>query len=224
MGALLIDHLTTKGWHIMEYRSIDGSGNALANSATNASNTAFLRTTPPNFADGARGLIDGPNPRVISNKVVGEGDAEAANTQGLSGMMYAWGQFVDHDITLTADSRNRSEPISIRVPDGDPHFALGTIIPMTRAQVDANGDPINAVTGWLDASMVYGSTEEVAAKLRGADGTMRTSAGNNLPIAEIDPTGEDTDHAPWIGVAALIPGWSRVIRRPRLAAWSGERR
>ena len=77
----------------MEYRSIDGSGNLLADSAANASNTAFLRTAAPNFADEARGLIDGPNPRVISNTVVGEGDAEAANPQGLSGMMYAWGQF-----------------------------------------------------------------------------------------------------------------------------------
>jgi hypothetical protein len=81
IGALLIDHLTAEGSNIMEYRSIDGSGNALANSAINASNTAFLRTTPPNFADDARGLIDGPNPRAISNAVVGEGDAEAANSQ-----------------------------------------------------------------------------------------------------------------------------------------------
>jgi peroxidase len=200
----------------MEYRSIDGSGNLLAASATNASNTAFVRTTAPNFADDARDLIDGPNPRVISNTVVGEGDAEAANPQGLSGMMYAWGQFIDHDITLTADSRNRSEPISIRVPDGDPHYAPGTIIPMTRAQVDANGDPINAVTGWLDASMVYGSTEEVAAKLRGADGTMRTSAGNNLPIAEIDPTGEDTSNTG--ALRGHLAGDGRADENPSLTA------
>ena len=43
-----------------------------------------------------------------------------------------------------------------------------------------------------------------------------------LQLATAEKGGKD--HAPRIGVAALIPGWSRVIRRPRLAAWSGERR
>ena len=41
---------------------------------------------------------------------------------------------------------------------------------------------VNAVTGWLDASMVYGSDEATANNLRLADGHMKTSAGNNLPI------------------------------------------
>ena len=52
---------------------------------------------------------------VISNLVVGEGDADIANPQGLSGMMYAWGQFIDHDINLTADSRTAT-PIFITIP------------------------------------------------------------------------------------------------------------
>jgi len=176
----------------MEFRSHDGTGNSLADASVNATDTAFMRMGAPHFADESRGLVDGPNPRVVSNTVVGEGHAEAANPQGLSGMMYAWGQFIDHDFNLTVDSRNMGKPIDVVVPDDDPQFPPGTVIPMTRAQVDANGDPINAVTGWLDASMVYGSTAELAAKLRQEDGTMRTSEGDNLPLAEIDPTGEDT--------------------------------
>ena len=200
----------------MEYRTIDGSRNAPGDSAINASNTAFVRTTAPNFADDVRGMIDGPNPRVISNTVVGEGDAEAANPQGLSGMMYAWGQFIDHDINLTADSRNPDEPISVRVPDDDPHFPPGTLIPMTRAQVDANGDAINAVTGWLDASMVYGSTKEIAAKLRDDGGRMRTSAGDNLPIADIDPSGEDTSNTG--ALRGHLAGDGRADENPSLTA------
>ena len=68
-----------------------------------------------------RGLVDGPNPRMISNVVVGEGDADAANPQGLSGMMYAWGQFIDHDINLTADSRTGTS-IFITHPEWRPDF------------------------------------------------------------------------------------------------------
>jgi len=200
----------------MEYRSADGSGNALADISVNATNTAFLRTAPPRYADDARGLVDGPNPRAISNAVVGEGDAEAPNPQGLSGMMYAWGQFIDHDINLTADSRNRDEPIGVPVPDDDPLFAPGTVIPMTRAQVDASGEPVNAVTGWLDASMVYGSTAETAAKLRQADGTMRTSAGGNLPLAAIDPTGEDPSNTG--GLRGHLAGDGRADENPSLTA------
>src|SRR5438132_941006 len=41
---------------------------------------------------------------------------------------------------------------------------------------------VNAITGWLDASMVYGSTQATSDFLRLPDGHMKTSDGNNLPI------------------------------------------
>ena len=44
--------------------------------------------------------------------------------------------------------------------------------------------PLNFTTGWLDASMVYGSDAATAASLRLPDGHMRTSAGDNLPIVD----------------------------------------
>jgi peroxidase len=198
----------------MEYRSADGWGTALADASTNATNTAFLRTAPRNFADDARGLVDGPNPRAVSNAVVGEGDAEAPNPQGLSGMMYAWGQFIDHDLNLTADSRTAT-PIFITIPEGDPTFPDGGFIPMNRAAADADGQPINALSGWLDASMVYGSSAEVAAKLRAADGHMLTSEGSNLPVGLIDPTGENGFGTAQIGHLA---GDERADENPSLTA------
>jgi hypothetical protein len=48
-----------------------------------------------------------------------------------------------------------------------------------------NGVPataVNQITGWLDASMIYGSTQAVADSLRLPDGHMKVSDGNNLPI------------------------------------------
>ena len=62
---------------------------------------------------------------------------------------------------------------------------------MTRVAIDpATGVPghpataINTVTGWLDGSQIYGSDAATAASLRTADGHMKVSAGDNLPIVD----------------------------------------
>ncbi|MDN3567330.1 peroxidase family protein [Paeniroseomonas aquatica] len=172
----------------MDFRSVDGSGNNLADPTVNAAGSDFIRIGEAHYADGISVPLGGPNPRTISNLVVGEGDAVVANDQGLSGMMYAWGQFIDHDLTRsTGDGVNS---IAITVPNGDPIYADGTFIPLTRAVQDPSsgagtGTPaiaINRNSGWLDGSMVYGSDSVTAAALRLADGHMATSAGNNLPL------------------------------------------
>jgi hypothetical protein len=174
----------------LEFRTIDGSGNHPAEPDLNAAGSPFARLGPARFADGVSAMVDGPNPRTISNLVVGEGEAAVANEQGLSGMMYAWGQFIDHDLTRTAsDGVTR---IDVAVPAGDPHFADGSVLPMTRTVTDPTsgtgpGNPamaIDQVTGWLDASMVYGSDPATAAALRLPDGRMKTSDGDNLPIVD----------------------------------------
>jgi peroxidase len=170
----------------LQFRSIDGSGNNLSQPNLDAAGTDFARIGPANFEDGFITPVSGPNPREISNVVVA-GNGDLANPEGLSGMMYAWGQFIDHDLDLSmADGVS---PINIPIPQGDPTFAPGTTIPLTRAVIDpATGTPghpataVNSISGWLDASMVYGSDPTTAASLRLPDGHMKTSAGNNLPI------------------------------------------
>ena len=172
----------------MQFRTIDGAGNSLADPGANAAGDALARLAPARFADGAGAMMGGPAPRQVSNTVVGEGEAATPNAQGLSGMMYAWGQFIDHDVVLTrSDGMTR---IDIAITPGDPTFPEGGIIAMSRAIVDqASGTgpdnpraAVNHTTGWLDASMVYGATAAVAASLRTADGRLKTSAGDNLPV------------------------------------------
>lgn len=166
----------------LEFRSIDGSGNNLGRPTDNVAGSDFTRIGPAHFADGISALRDGPNARTISNIVVGDGDAAIPNPEGLSGMMYAWGQFIDHDLDLARG--DGTTHIDVTVPNGDPVFADGSTIAMTRVITDpANGAVVNHVTGWLDASMVYGSSASVAASLRTAGGYMATSDGGNLPIA-----------------------------------------
>src|SRR3954469_12149686 len=100
----------------MQYRSVDGSGNNLGAPHINEAGTDFTRVGPANFADGISEPTPGPNPRTISNVVVAGGDN--AEGSGLSGLMYAWGQFLDHDLDLSASDGNTH--IDIVVPNGDP--------------------------------------------------------------------------------------------------------
>lgn len=168
------------------YRSIDGSGNPSPGSSLNAVGSDFSRLGPARFADGVQAMVSGaPNARTISNVVVA-GQGEAPNAEGLSGMMYAWGQFIDHDLDLMRSDGVTS--IAIDIPAGDP-VLQGTTIPMTRTVIDpltgVAGRPaaaVNSISGWLDGSMVYGSDAATASALRTADGHLLTSAGANLPI------------------------------------------
>ncbi len=192
----------------VNYRSIDGSGNSLTNTGLNAVGADFRRIGVAHFSDGISALRTGlPNARTVSNLVVAgnAGDAETPNAEGLSGMMYAWGQFIDHDINLTLS--DNVTHIDITVPAGD--STLSGSISMTRSVIDpltgVAGKPAvttNNVTGWLDGSMVYGSDATTAAGLRGTDGHLLTSVGNNLPIVD----------------GAYVAGDSRVQENPDLTA------
>ncbi|KAB1078530.1 peroxidase family protein [Methylobacterium soli] len=188
--------------------SVDGSGNNLSQPGLNAAGTNFARLGAAHFADGISSLVDGPNPRTISNIVVGEGDPTIPNPQGLSGMLYAWGQFIDHDLDLSLT--DHVTPINVLIPAGDAYFAAGSLLPMTRAVIDpatgaGTGKPaiaVNAISGWLDASMVYGSDTATAASLRRPDGHLATSAGDNLPIVN----------------GAFVAGDVRATENPSLTA------
>ncbi|MEI7914763.1 MAG: peroxidase family protein [Mycobacteriaceae bacterium] len=187
------------------YRSIDGSGNNLTNPGLNAVGADFSRIGAAHFSDGISALrTDLPNARTVSNIVVA-GNGDTPNAEGLSGMMYAWGQFIDHDINLTLS--DGTTHIDVAVPSGD--SVLSGSISMTRAVIDpatgVSGKPAlttNNVTGWLDGSMVYGSDATTAASLRGSDGRLLTSTGDNLPIVN----------------GAFVAGDSRVQENPDLTA------
>ena len=105
-------------------------------------------------------------------------------------MVYAWGQFVDHDLDLTPTS---NVSFNISVPTGDAYFdpnSTGTqVIPMKRSTAAAGTgvttaqQQVNNVTAWMDGSQIYGSDTATANSLRThVDGLMKTSDGNLLPV------------------------------------------
>jgi peroxidase len=192
-----------------EFRPIGGSGNNLENPAFDVvPGTAEIALAPLNFAEGTTdGLVDAPNPRTISNVIAGGTGAKGQNADTTepyaSAWMYVFGQFVDHDIDLESTPMD-SAAIDITVPDDDPGFTPGTTIAMTRDDRDPNTNTIvNTVAGDLDLSQLYGSTDDIAASLRNADGTLQSSDnGLALPVANDQ----------------FITGDPRVMENPELTA------
>ncbi len=177
-----------------EDRSVDGSGNNLANPTWGQAGTQLLRIAPAAYGDGVStpAGADRPDARVISNTVVAQ-SASMPNSYGLSDWVFQWGQFVDHDTTLT-DITDPAESMDVPMPMGDPTFdpgSTGTVMmPFTRSNYDpltgtGLGNPrqqINSDTSYLDGSVVYGSDATRAAALRTfSGGHLQTSAGNMLP-------------------------------------------
>ena len=92
-------------------------------------------------------------------------------------MMYAWGQFLDHDLDLT-NTETPAEPFPVAVPTGDAYFdpaGTGTkTISLSRSQYDpttgtSQANPrqqVTSITAWIDGSMIYGSDAVTANSLR----------------------------------------------------------
>ena len=177
-----------------EIRSIDGSGNNLANPQMGAAFSQLRRRLPERYDDGIAELAGAfrPSARTVSNGVSAQ-ELSRPNPWRASDYLWQWGQFLDHDIDLT-DGSDPPEPANIPVPAGDPWFdpeGLGTVeIAFNRSIWDpASGDQtarqqLNEITAWIDGSNVYGSDPERAAALRMNDGSgrLKTSEGNLLPF------------------------------------------
>lgn len=167
-----------------EFRSVDGSANNTANSTWGTPGTPFVRLAPSEYADGTGSPAGAtrPSPRAISNAVIAQPFLRP-NARGASDMIWQWGQFIDHDLdeTMTATP---AEAFPILVPTGDPSFdptSTGTVtIPLSRSiytMASAKREQTNAITAYIDASMVYGSDAARATGLRALDGTGRLKVG-----------------------------------------------
>jgi hypothetical protein len=172
-------------------RPIDGRGTNPDHPELGASGSAFLRLAEAHFADGVGAMVtDRPDARVISNTVF-EQEGPEPNSAGASDFLWVWGQFIDHDLDLTR--QGNTEAAHIPVPAGDPAFdpnGTGTVtLPFFRATPvpesgtdEANPREFpNAITSFLDASMVYGSDAARAASLRTEGGRLLLDQDGNLP-------------------------------------------
>lgn len=174
-----------------EFRTIDGGGNNAANPEWGRAGTPLLRLTTVDYENGTDSPAGQhrPSARLVSNVCVAQ-PASIPNAAGASDYLWQWGQFIDHDLDLVPIA-DPVEPFPVAVPLGDPFFdPTGTGIAeiglnRSHSQVIAGvRQQVNALTAFIDASMVYGSDEARAQELRRLDGTgrLKTSAGNLLPF------------------------------------------
>lgn len=171
------------------FRSINGTSNNETNLEWGASGHILTSITTPSFEDGISSMSgeNRPNPRYISNYISAQ--TEKINSSlSLSDYLWAWGQFVDHDIVLVES--DPFDPIFITIPEDDEVFTPGGSMVMFRSEAVHNtGNSVdnprqyeNKVTAYVDGSVVYGSDESRARWLRTMEGgKLKTSNGNLLP-------------------------------------------
>jgi len=182
--------IVSKPYYLFEVRTISGERNNLIIPDLGATHTQLQRAIAADYTDGIASMngISRPNPRTLSNALSSQ-DESKLNPYNLSCMIFQWGQFLDHDLSLT-EAAIPYEPFDIQMP-GDQHFFIGSSMPFLRSIYDIDTgtgvenprEQINEITAFIDASNVYGSDELRASFLRTNDGTgrLKTSVNNMLP-------------------------------------------
>ncbi|MCP5065673.1 MAG: hypothetical protein GY946_03830, partial [bacterium] len=177
-------------------RMIDGSDNGAAGDVRGQTGIHLAEDVAQDYTDGLSepSGAERPSARTVSNAVCAQSDVIPESNRA-SDMLWVWGQFLDHDITLTPEA-DPAESFGIPVPLADPYFdplATGTVTmgfhrstydPLTGVLDGGPRRQINVITAWIDGSNVYGSDAVRAAALRANDGSgrMATSAGSLLPF------------------------------------------
>lgn len=182
------------------YRTADGSCNNLIHPRTwGVAMRPFRRALPPDYGDGisaprkGKGGTHLPSARDVSLTVH---RAFYRDDPNFTVMLAVWGQFIDHDITATALSqgkdgnsisccngyfqsgiKNHPECYTVSLESPDPYYTQYNVSCMefvraAPAPVCSFGprEQLNQATSFLDASVVYGTTDSVMNQLRTMQG------------------------------------------------------
>jgi len=177
----------------------------------------------------AMGGINRPSARKISNVLIDE-PVTVFNTRELSTLVYQWGQFLDHEMTLTPT--DTIEYVPVLLPSDEVIFTEE--IPFFRSEYrygpgfqNTERQQINLNTSWIDGSVVYGSDLKRARWLRTFNsGKMKTSAGNLLPFntvnseqsGAIDPNAPDMKNDNGGTTKTFVAGDVRAAENPVLTS------
>jgi peroxidase len=185
INQLYLDVSYTDGEGFQESRSYKVSDHLIKEEPNNS---LQRRLAKPAYADGSSSPAGSnrKSAREISN-LVAKQETQEHNSRKLTDMVWAWGQFIDHDIV---DTPGGTEKFNIALSQDDPllkQFPSATHFEFTRTKGinDQYGvrQQENVTTALIDASAVYGHTDEQANKLRSfSGGKLKTSRGDLLPV------------------------------------------
>ncbi|KAF6734629.1 Thyroid peroxidase [Oryzias melastigma] len=216
------------------YRTISGVCNNRLNPRWGAANTALVRWLPAEYEDGEgepkgwnpERLHHGfqlPPPRKVSREIIRS--SCKWKDDDYSQLLVEWGQYIDHDITFTPQSISKSafwtDVDCYQTCDNvHPCFPIKTddslCMPFHRSTADcyvSSGSDVqralqrqqlNAITSYIDASLVYGHTPKLESFLRDLSGHSGKLAINDrfedakgrpyLPFVAKTPSACRTDH------------------------------
>lgn len=190
-----------------------------------------------------------PLPRKVSNQIAGYLNKDDLD-ENRSLLFMQWGQIVDHDLDFAPETEMGSDNHSkaqcdehciqgdncfpIMFPAGDPKlktqgkcmpfFRAGFVCPIPPYQSLAR-DQVNALTSFLDASLVYGSEPSLANRLRNLSSPLGLLAVNEevsdhglpyLPFVPMRPSPCEIINAT-AGVPCFLAGDSRASEQILLA-------
>ncbi|XP_031713358.1 eosinophil peroxidase [Anarrhichthys ocellatus] len=131
-----------------------------------------------------------PPVRLVSQEVLFTHNDNISLDSTLSHLLVEWGQWIDHDVVLTPQSPStsafrtgadcthtcsRDTPcFPIQIPLSDPRSGVQSCMPFFRSAPSCvagvpthrHREQLNAITSFVDASMVYGSSTGMASTLR----------------------------------------------------------
>ncbi|NJL75508.1 MAG: peroxiredoxin [Saprospiraceae bacterium] len=148
------------------------------------------------------------------------------NEEGLSAFVFAWGQFIDHDISVTEEGDERA---NILLPNNEPLFrtpiSFSRSKPRSGTGVNSPREQTNKITAWIDGSVVYGSDMNRANWLRTfRNGKLKVSSGNLLPFNTVNgqQSGAVDPNAPHMAGdnrgKVFVAGDERANEQPTLMA------
>ena len=191
-GTFTVEELL--GEPVAEYRSFDGTGNNLADVELGSTDERLIRLAATEYGDGISTPAgeDRPSGREISNELAAQSQP-SPSSRDLTDMVWLWGQFIDHDISISEGARPEEE-FDIDVPAGDhlfdPTYSGDKVIDLNRTVYDTSTgvdtdnprEQVNEISAYIDGGMVYGSDEERANELRSFEGGKLRVSDNNLLI------------------------------------------
>lgn len=132
------------------------------------------RLTEARYADGLGELYQTSDPAEVAQTIFDQ-DGEMPNSAGLSALFTTWGQFLDHDLSLTPEGEHETM-----------HDGLGHDVPRSEFTGGTEEEGArtfqNAISWQIDANNVYGSNE-------GRVADVRSFEGGKLLVTE-DPTSD----------------------------------